>query len=489
MNSLEHDILESLDKQVMNNLLEIEEAVLQDRLFILDGRKRTLASIGEEFNVTRERARQREDALKAKIKDAFHKGIPEYPVLDICNFEEVALDIESKALWHYDARNWLTYKVYVLFLLELKGMFKSGELLISIRIKDLLSALRDGIEKAEYKAVDKGVLLELIPEDLHGYFDTICKLAGISKFYDMYAVRWTYLNKLITGFKYLNRPISKSELGEMTDVPARSLLNYMATHKLFHQVNKVDWVLAEWGYPRYDGIAYEIKKRIIADGGSSSYRDLLDELPGRLKVSRNSVQWYTSTPAFIRKEGQVSICKPEDMELKPLNEVVDGIDYRGYPYWTFKVKANMFRGYSLTLVPFEITKLMGCELDSSCEVKISNMPECRTLTVQAYIWQTSKGNVGYIKEPVEKLGLKVGDTVRMTIIDKGVVELVDHYNPEGYVKSDIDTRSCIDCGCSIAGRGNKSIRCQKCQDIQNSHNQSRWKPSSERPWEEIRSIL
>ena len=55
-------------EEVLSTLSEREEKVLRLRFGLDDGRARTLEEVGKEFNVTRERIRQIEQAVKALRK-------------------------------------------------------------------------------------------------------------------------------------------------------------------------------------------------------------------------------------------------------------------------------------------------------------------------------------------------------------------------------------------------------------------------------------
>ena len=111
------------------------------------------------------------------------------------------------------------------------------------------------------------------------------------------------------------------------------------------------WGLVEWIDDKYEGIAAEIIQRIEEGGGATKLNRLLDELPRLFGVSKISVRAYVSTSQFVVRDGYVSVADVSSIVFRDLNDVIDGRDAAGNPYWTFVVEDRYFDGYSLTNLP------------------------------------------------------------------------------------------------------------------------------------------
>ena len=60
--------------------------------------------------------------------------------------------------------------------------------------------------------------------------------------------------------------------------------------------------------------------------------------------------------------------------FRDLNDVIDGRDAAGNPYWTFVVKDRYFDGYSLTNLPRELAKALGCQPNDETHIRVAGLP-------------------------------------------------------------------------------------------------------------------
>ena len=109
------------------------------------------------------------------------------------------------------------------------------------------------------------------------------------------------------------------------------------------------------------------------------------------------------------------------------------------PYWTFVVEGRFFDGYSVTGVPPEFAKALGCAPDAGERVRIDNLPDCAELSIRWPLASTTGASLGYLAEPLEHLGLEPGHRARVTIKGPRLVELsADDGNPEESRTSEAD---------------------------------------------------
>ena len=189
------------------------------------------------------------------------------------------------------------------------------------------------------------------------------------------------------------------------------------------KADKDRWGLHEWVDDEYDGIVGEIFQRIEEDGGATTTERLLRELPSKFNVSPSSVRAYMQTAKFVIKDGSVSLASRSSIKLRDLDDVIDGRDDTGAPYWTFPVEARYFDGYSVSSVPPEFAKALGCAPDAGKRVQIENLPDCRDLSISWRLASNAGASLGYVGEPLKRLGLEPGDRARVTIKRPCLVEL------------------------------------------------------------------
>lgn len=186
------------------------------------------------------------------------------------------------------------------------------------------------------------------------------------------------------------------------------------------------WGLRDWIDDEYDGIVGEIVQRIEEDGGVTTTERLLREIPTKFNVSEQSVRAYMYTPRFEIWNGSISLANPASIHLRDLDDVIDGRDQNGAPYWIFVVEDRYFHGYSVVGLPPEFAKALGCEPDSGVDVEIQNLPDCRALSLNWRLASLTGASLGYVAEPLELLGLQSGDRVRVTIASSSAVTLGPH---------------------------------------------------------------
>ena len=189
------------------------------------------------------------------------------------------------------------------------------------------------------------------------------------------------------------------------------------------KADKERWGLREWIDDEYDGITGEILQRIEEDGGTTTTERLLTELPRRFNVSPASVRAYMQTPRFEIRDGWISLANTSTIQLRHLDDVIHGRDDSGSPYWTFVVETRYFEGYSVVGVPPEFARSLGCNPDSGIRVRIGNLAGCPELSLRWRLASLTGASLGYLSEPLRKLGLQPGDRARVTIKGIRVVDL------------------------------------------------------------------
>ncbi|MCU1493418.1 MAG: hypothetical protein JWO62_1182 [Acidimicrobiaceae bacterium] len=85
-----------------------------------------------------------------------------------------------------------------------------------------------------------------------------------------------------------------------------SLRNQLAVDDRFVRTGPGEWGLVEWNVDEYDGILAEIEKAIDAAGGRARTDDIVDQIVNRFGVSPSSVRAYASRSNFNRRDGYLT---------------------------------------------------------------------------------------------------------------------------------------------------------------------------------------
>ena len=183
------------------------------------------------------------------------------------------------------------------------------------------------------------------------------------------------------------------------------------------------WGLKELVDNEYHGIVGEIIQRIEEDVGATTTERLLTELPSKFGVKPVSVRAYMQTPKFVIHDEWISMANSSSLQLRQLDDVIDGRDRDGNPFWTFAVDARFFEGYSVTGIPPEFAKALGCEPDGAVRVRIENLPQCRELSISWRLASITGASLGYVAEPLKQLSVEPGHRARVTIKGPCLVDL------------------------------------------------------------------
>ena len=87
----------------------------------------------------------------------------------------------------------------------------------------------------------------------------------------------------------------------------------------------------------------------------------------------------------------------------------------GRPYWRFRVESRYFDGYSVGGLPPEIAKALGCEPDGRKRVSISEPAGCEPISANWPLASNAGANVGYLSEPLRRLGARSGQYALLVI--------------------------------------------------------------------------
>ena len=389
----------------------------------------TLEALGAVVGVTRERIRQIQQRVERQIAEAVGTQLgnaakvlglhlaPIMPEVELGTRLDELLPREgglAKDLLRREFLVALDYQLEVGMYVNARGKQVMAE------VKAALSSLTDDVG-----LVDEPALKATLPDDnWHAVWAWMRERVGLKPVGDGFGLRDSTKARVKAALLAIGRPATREEIASGCGLDARLVVSTLSNTMSIVRASKDHWGLEDWVAEPYDGIVGETLKRIASDGGSTSVDQLIDELPSRFGVSATSVSTYLKTAKFEVRDGRVSLADPSRVTLRDLDDVIDGRDEAGKAFWTFVVESRFFDGHSVTRLPPEFAKALGCSPDSGCFVHVVNLPGQPRLSVRWPLASTTGGSLGYLSSPLSELGLQAGDRVRVTIIDEGLVELL-----------------------------------------------------------------
>ena len=412
------------------SLSPVERSILQNRL--LTASPLTLEELGQRANLTRERVRQIEKTVERRL---FHPSITDPAVIfwigvlalqihDECGPITSQLELErriAEAFSFQDSPEDDKGDILEMDRHQLQqdlGYSCTDGLCIGAGARSAISDLKEKAASLadEIGLLDEGELKTCLPnESWNEHWEVLLDQTGLHRLCGKLALRDTSKAKAKAALLAIGRPATKEEIGDLSGLrPDRagaqlSLLNGVV------RADKTRWGLAEWIDDEYEGIPAEIIQRINEDGGTTRLNRLLEELPRMFGVSKASVRAYLDTPAFRVEHGWVSTADDHGLLLGRLEDVIDGYDDGGDPYWEFEIEDRHLDGYSLHGIPYELAVALNCEFGGKSAASVRRPEGCQDISV---IWRKTSMHgpeIGRLGPALAAIGAQGGDEVRLLI--------------------------------------------------------------------------
>ena len=403
-----------------------ERAVVEHRL--LRTPPLTLDAVGSQVGLTRERIRQAQRKIETKIRAALEDciGVIASTLKDSLGHVLKQSDFEHRMERLLPADHEVTTELLRSALIHEMGFRLDNEVYLDKQARRELQDIRTAIRGM---ADDVGLLNEqearatLPSEEWHRIWPWVRERLRLHSLHGVLGLRDTAKARAKAALLSIGHPATREEIGSLCGLKERRVGATLSNVESVVRADKERWGLREWVDDEYDGIVGEIIQRIEEDGGTTTTQRLLTELPSKFDVSPVSVRAYMQTPKFEIRDGWISLANTSSLQLRALDDVIDGRDDSGAPYWTFAVEARFFDGYSLSSVPPELAKVLGCAPDAAILVRIENLPHCRELSIRWPLASPSGASLGYLAEPLRELGLAPGQRARVTVKEPHRVEL------------------------------------------------------------------
>ena len=404
---------------------ENERTIIEHRL--LRTPPKTLEEVGSLVGVTRERIRQIQARIEGKIRAALGRELRAIAWTLKEQFDHMTPESEFERriaeLLPDDPP--LVKELFRKTLITAMGYTLQEGVYLDNRTRKVIEEIDASTRKLadDVGLVDEQQLIAGLPgEDWHRFWQWLRERCGLHDLHGLLGIRDSAKARAKAALLSIGRPATREEIAAVCGLEETRIGGHLSNIASVARADKDRWGLKEWIDDEYDGIVGEIIQRIEEDGGVTTTDRLLKEIPGQFDVSENSVRAYMQTPKFVICDGWISMASVSSLPLRHLDDVIHGRD-DGAPYWTFTVEARFFDGYSVTGIPPEFAKALGCKPDEGESIRIANLPDCHDLSIRWPLASTTGASLGYLADPLRRLGVQPGQCVRVTIRGLGLVDL------------------------------------------------------------------
>ena len=403
------------------------EKIIVERRMMIPGKGDSLEEVGKELNLTRERVRQIERSARNEL---FETVDPELGIIvhfvDAKLEDVVPADDFENAISEAFSSVIDNKQIIILSKNLLQNRLnyqRKGNAYLNIFARLNWVAFKAG---ARIETDDVGIIdIDAVKDkhfnpQLHKFLPEVLDFCRIKYVMGYPVLRDTKQARVKIALIKMGRPATKKEIAKLSGLDPARVGGYLSGIKSIVRADKTRWGLAEWVDDIYEGIPAEIIQRINEDGGATTIRRLLRELPNRFEVSQVSVMSYINTSQFVVKDGYVSIADPSSVRLRDLGDVINGRDNKGLPFWSFRVEDRYLYGYSLAGVPPEIAHKLGCKPNDKAMISLDYPIGCRDISINWRLSSSSGASIGYLSEPLKRLGVVSGDHIRIILKDSSI---------------------------------------------------------------------
>lgn len=385
----------------------------------------TLADIGQELGLTRERIRQ----LAVKVRDDLNVRHAELAT-------EIAqrLSAELPPIGHVDvARRWFddtfsavdvetaydnVVKAFALYLALTK--LELSPLNSYLVTEDAAVSLADVAQLAVSEAddvglVDLGTILARTAPGLLSHFDAVVDALGLARVGDRVALRNTQNARAKVAIMALGRPAHTDEIAEFVGLAPARVSGVLVRISSLTRAGRCVWGLNEWVDEEYETVAIAIRRRIDQRGGSVQLDALLAELPARFGVKESSVRSIAESAQFQVVDGMVRMADEDTITFRPLEEVATR-NSDGEPCWEFVVRPTHLSNACIVRFPPALLHELGCGPNEKRDVRVTEPPGSADVYVA---WRlasiTPDGTIGRVRDILTQLGASDGRRCRLVI--------------------------------------------------------------------------
>ena len=278
----------------------------------------------------------------------------------------------------------------------------------------------------EAGVVDEPGLRAVVGGDDVPEWDALVRNARLVRIGRSLVIRDTRRARVFVALQQLERPCRRETIAEVTGLAdGSSLSSLLSSDPLFVRFTKDRWGLAEWTDEPYEGVVEAIMKRIGDGGGEASVASLVAEIPERFDVLPATVRNYIGTRKFEVVGEMVRVVDRPTTPEQRLSEARDVVWTRGgNPVLRFTIGGHHLRGNSQK-ISGAVAQHLGVGLDESAKIPFAHPAGVDAASV---IWRSYDPNgpeMGRLREALIECGLVPGDTAYVALHPGGLSMLQD----------------------------------------------------------------
>jgi len=413
---------------VLERMDERARKIAIDRTYARNPRK--LAVLGDEFGVSRERARQLEVRLRRAVEEAtsgsvrraaawLERAVGAAAKPD--RFQRI-LDLlvdDAPPEWRSAAE---------------VAVMKQG------RYEHLDGVVANGVFRTMVEearrlaprfANEAGVIDE---EGLRGEigaggiseWEALVHNARLVRVGDSLVIRDTRRARVFLALREIGEASRREVIADLAGLADNSSLSsLLSSDPLFVRFTKDKWGLTDWTDEPYEGVVEAIVKRIDEAGGAASIQSLVGEIPARFEVLPATVRNYLGTRKFEIDGDVVRVATAPVAPPKDLADARDVVWLKdGTPALRFTVGLHHLKGNSQK-VSVAVAQHLGVGLDGSVKIPFDHPPGVDDASV---IWRSYDPNgpeIGRLREALLECGAQPGDEVLILLRREGLRLLAD----------------------------------------------------------------
>ena len=389
-----------------------------------------LAVLGDEFGVSRERARQLEVRLRSAVEKAASGAVRQAAA-----WLERAVGAAARPekfqrildLLVDDApREWRSAA-------EVAIMKQGGyEYLDGVVANGVFRTL---IEEARRLAprfangagvIDEEGLRQEIGAGGTTEWEALARNARLVRVSGSLVLRDTRRARVFLALGEIGRPSTRDVIADLAGLSDNSSLSsLLSSDPLFVRFTKDKWGLTDWTDEPYEGVVEAIMKRIAEAGGTASIQSLVEDIPARFEVLPATVRNYLGTRKFEVDGDFVRVVAAPVAPPRDLADARDVVWSRdGTPALRFVVGLHHLKGNSQK-VSVAVAQHLGVGLDGSVKIPFEHPTGVDDASV---IWRSYDPNgpeIGRLREALLECGVQPGEEVFILLRSEGLRLLAD----------------------------------------------------------------
>lgn len=298
----------------------------------------TLADLGEEFGVTRERVRQIENRVRVELNR--RQGDPAIqhlvarvrasagPVLSVAALDRILRGVVTSTSAPNVSPEALERRMVALR--DVSGPWTGWHgLLLSADGEEVQRAVEIAIATAAPGDEVDSLTIELLRRGIADLELEVAVFASLGlAAIDGAVVRWpaSMHDRAVAVLRRRGKPMSMFDIHQAVgpERNPRSLANQVQSDPRIMRRGLDLYGLREWGGEEYSGILEEIEQRIERSGGAVSLQALVEEFVREFGVSESSVRSYASDPRFEKVDGDlIRFRDGDDPDFDPSRYPID----------------------------------------------------------------------------------------------------------------------------------------------------------------------